>query len=77
MSPRRARTNFYYWWTAEEWSHDTRTGAFAQINQKTASGVWKWVVQSASGQQEGVGTTQKGARAACRRVVSKLPSKAT
>ena len=69
--------DFRHWWTIEEWSRDKRTGAVAKIIEKGASGLWKWIVRSEGGfnMQEGVSTTQKGARAACRRAVRKLPNR--
>lgn len=64
---------FPYWWTREEYATDRRTGAQARIMEST--GGWRWVVADNQMRHEGVSTTQKGARAACRRVVRKLPSR--
>ena len=70
--------DFRYWWTLQEWSRDKRTGAIAKIAEQ-ASGAWKWNVQSEGGtnRQDGISSTQKGARAACRRAVNKLPNRTT
>lgn len=66
---------FEYWWTKEEWSHDRRTGAYAKITDGIG-GFWKWQVghKDTGRLGEGTSTTQKGARAACRRAVRKLKS---
>ena len=62
-----------HWWTLSERSHDKRTGATAMVTE-SVGGLWKWGVQHSSGQKLGESTTQKGARAAARRYVRKLPS---
>ena len=65
------KLNFRYWWTREEWSRDQDTDAVAMITESV--GGWKWQVALKQGPiQRGTSTSQKGARAACRRVVRKL-----
>jgi hypothetical protein len=65
---------FAWWMTREEYSHDKRTGVYARITDHI--GVWTWKVHDKSGLiAEGTSTSQKGARAACRRVARKLKSK--
>ena len=68
----QAKPTFRYWWTLQEWSRDKRTGAVARIAERPG-GDWKWNVLHVEGNHEGLSTTQKGARAACRRIVRKLP----
>jgi hypothetical protein len=69
--------DFRYWWTAEEWSHDGRTGATACIKNKVRS-EWTWsVVRAGELVRNGTSTSQKSARAACRRAVRKLPTLAS
>lgn len=61
-----------YWWTLQERSHDSRTGAVAELLE-TAGG-WAWRVTYPGGAARGTSTSQKGARAAARRYVRSLPS---
>jgi len=67
--------DFRYWWTVEEWGRDKRTATIARIREKQRD-EWRWFVFDAVGSKllkEGTSTSQKGARAACRRFVRKLP----
>lgn len=66
---------FRYWWTHQESSGDKRTGARATVVELIESGRWKWRVYHDGGLSEGTSTTQKSARAACRRVARKLDPK--
>jgi hypothetical protein len=63
---------FRYWWTREEYSHDKSTGAYALIKSNGFDS-WKWIVghKDTGRIKEGTSTTQKGARAACRRAIRK------
>lgn len=61
---------FTWWMTREEYAHDRRTGATAMITEGVDG--WKWRVVHNTGRIDGTSTTQKGARAACRRAVRKL-----
>lgn len=60
-----------YWWTRQETARDKTTGVFAIV--EIGVGGWKWRVrhEDVGIIREGTSTTQKGARAACRRAVEK------
>ena len=60
------------WWTLREFSRDKRTSAVAEVHEST--GGWAWKVTHSIGTFRGSSTNQKGARAAARRCVRKLPS---
>jgi hypothetical protein len=65
---------FAYWWTREEWAIDKQTGYRAFVREPGLGIGWTWRVTDSRGAHlgEGKSTTQKGARAACRRLVRKL-----
>lgn len=68
---------FDYWWTRQEWARDARTGTVAVITEDPELvGVWNWRIgHSKTGFiRGGTSKSQKGARAACRRVARKLPN---
>ena len=71
----RSDDTFRYWFTGVEYAADTRTGAHARI--KEVPGGWSWRISDNDGvvTMRGTSTTQKGARAACRKFVRKLPSR--
>ena len=75
-APVRERA-FDYWWTRQEWARDKRTGTVAVITEDPEqAGTWNWRVGSAKTGliRGGTSKSQKGARAACRRVARKLPN---
>jgi len=63
---------FRRWWTAVEWSVDANTGARARIEE--VPGGWNWAVRDSEriNTTRGFSVSQRGARAACRRVVKKI-----
>ncbi len=73
MSFSRGDGCFGYWWTRTEYSNDKRTGALALV-EETHCG-WSWTVRTLAKTVRGTSTSQKGARAACRRVARKLSNK--
>lgn len=67
------RRDLSFWVTIRERGHDRRTGAVAEIFE-TVDG-YGWRVIHAEGQMRGESVSQKGARAAARRFVRKLPDR--